>query len=171
MTQSFASSRVSIPGTISTNGFVWSYRTRAPVGLKSDGLRSLPSRASAVSQSVASRILPGNGRLAARTLERSGPNTVGARALAAAFSNLRRDMSGPRSLNLCRPKSTAGKCFSFLRALVQHPQKSGRSVTHGFGFAPVHVLSLSALCHVKQHDSRRDGNVRIRIGEVRNVVR
>jgi hypothetical protein len=89
--------------------------------------------------SVATTLLPvGNGRLAARTLERSGPNTVGARALAAAFSNLRRDMSGPRSLNLTGYLSR----WSF-RTLLQSFQES--SCVLRILFSPVPVLSLSVL--------------------------
>jgi len=86
-----------------------------------------------------------------------------------AFPRLRTYCSGV--LQILPAQVLAGRVFSFLRALVQHPQKSGRSVTHGFGFAPVHVLSSVALCHGKNHDSRSVGNAQIRIGEVRNVLR
>jgi hypothetical protein len=49
---------------------------------------------------------------------------------------------------------TAGKCFPFLSALVQYPQKSDGGITHGFGFAPVSFLSSFALCHVRNMQHR-----------------
>ena len=114
---------------------------------------------------VIAAFLPRLRRLAARTLERFVP-LVCARALAAIFSRIRRD-TRPGLLNFCRAFKAAGKP-SLLRALVQHPQKSGRSVFHRFQFSPVLCASVA---HDKQHRRRNVGNGQTCIGEFRNVVR
>ena len=55
-----------------------------------------------------------------------------------------------------------------LRSLVQHPEKSGRSVFHGFRFAPV---PLCAVAHASNMHRGASENAEIKAGNVRNVVR
>jgi len=71
-------------------------------------------------------------------------------------------------LNLCRAFKAAGKP-SFSDALVQHPEKSGRSGLHRLFLAPA-FLSVPVV-HGKHHDSRRIGNGQKPLGEVRNAFR
>jgi hypothetical protein len=50
---------------------------------------------------------------------------------------LRIFVRGQRTIcNLSPAQVLAGRVFSFLRSLVQHPEKSGRSVAHAFSLAP-----------------------------------
>ena len=57
-------------------------------------------------------------------------------------------------LNLCRAFKAAGKP-SFLRALVQHPEKSGRSVAYRFQFSPAFRSSVAAhVPNMMQKDAR-----------------
>ncbi len=101
---------------------------------------------------VIAAFLPLRCQLAGR-FERSGP-VFGAR-LPAIFSRIRRDIR-PGLLNFCR-RFGSGKP-SFL-PLVQHPQKSGRSITQTFRFPPIGAL-LSPAVHgqtMQQKDARDHG--------------
>jgi hypothetical protein len=96
--------------------------------------------------------------LAARTFE-ALRTRLGAQALAAIFSS---PYEGPRGLLiriLAGAKSTTGKCFSLLRALVHDANQSTGRVLVTLVFPPVGFLSLLAahesnvakdLCHERQ---------------------
>lgn len=65
-------------------------------------------------------------------------------------------------LNFGRLCANAGKCFSLLRSLVQHPQKSGRSGFHRFQFAPIPFVAAAhesnvakGSCHERQSACKR----------------
>jgi hypothetical protein len=94
---------------------------------------------------------------AARVLERGGPLSC-ARTLAAIFQGYA-GTGGLGTAILAGAKSTTGKCFSLLRALVQLRQKSTSCVFHALEFPPVGLPSLLAahesnvakgLCHERQ---------------------
>jgi hypothetical protein len=143
-----------------SNGIILG-RMRATVGSR---FSQNASRASASHfQSAAYLpILQGSGRLLTARIER----TQSQRALLAVSAFTKRGRAWFSNLGRCQ--TTTGKCF-FLSALIHDANQSERGLFHSFVFSP--VLSFFAARHVKQHDSRRDGNVRIEIGEVRNVVR
>jgi hypothetical protein len=168
MSASTSSSRACYSAICRTSSGTWSIRARATVGPRNFVDYS---RASAYSQSapVTSfvRVISGVTSLArvawGRTVEHS--RTIFALRFVPIFSRIRRDIR-PGLLNFCR-RFGSGKP-SFLRSLVQHPEKSGRSVAHGFQFAPV---PLCAVAHVSNMHRGASENAEIKAGNVRNVVR
>jgi hypothetical protein len=133
---SFKSSRVSIPGTISTNGFVWSYRTRAAIGPQNASLWTV-SRAS--NQSAAKLPSPGSGSWR-RTIERYLNTVTLVRRRFLPVS--RRDMR-LGFLNLLPAQVTAGACFFLSRVRLQDPGKSFGVAAVLFRPSPL----LFATCH------------------------
>ena len=104
---------------------------------------------------VIAAFLPRLRRLAARTLERFVP-LVCARALAAIFSRIRRDIR-PGLLNFCRPLVAAGKP-SFFCSLLKHRQEPRSGIFNAFTLAP--VLSPVPVLHASnrhQKDTRDHG--------------
>jgi len=101
------------------------------------------------SGSVIAAFLPRLRRLAARTLERFVP-LVCARALAAIFSRIRRDIR-PGLLNFCRHFGS-GKP-SFLRvAFVNDCRQPANRIRSTFQFAPI---SPSVVVHMSNSDRRK----------------
>jgi len=147
-------SRVSvIPVTISTNGFVWSCRTRAPVGPQIASLNRAVSRASALhfrSDVNSSRV--GNWR--SQPLERCTPYVSvpgwlrhllpSGRDMLSGISNLRGGFKALRSLLPSNP----------LIPLRQEPT-SGRF--KGFFFPPVPLLSALHVRNMQQRNVQDHG--------------
>lgn len=126
---------------ISTNISVWS-RTRADIGPQNASLNRAVSRASASPSAAYLPILPGSGKLPA-AIER----TLNPIALAAGSFISR----GQRLIHeFLRAVKAPGS--PLLRSLVQHPQKSGRSVFHAFSLSP--VLSSSVLHVINMHQEQ-----------------
>lgn len=100
----------------------------------------LETRASNLFQSAAASQAPGSG--GGRTVERT-PNP--ALRFGPAFSH--------RLICKLSPAQVlAGRVFSFFGALVQHLEKSGRSIAHGFQVSPV---LLWPVAHEKQLARRK----------------
>jgi hypothetical protein len=82
---------------------------------------------------------------------------------------------------LAGAKSTTGKCFSLLRALVQDANQTASRIFHGFVLTPIgclshpthsaHQLGLVAVPNGHRSSERKIGNVRKSSGEIRNVIR
>jgi len=124
-------------------------RTRTPPAIQSTAVS--PENLG----SVVAAVPPfGMRRLAARTLERSGPNTVGARALAAAFISL---CGGHRWLisNFSRSIMAAGKP-AFL-PLVQFLQEPASGILKAFVFPPVPLLSALHVRNMQQRNVQDHG--------------
>lgn len=175
MTNSSSIQSMTIRAFFRSNGAFWTVRARATIG-HPHGLRTHASRAPTLFASAAPNPTPktGGGNWS-RTVERT-PAPV--RLLFQFVAGRTRDIMRPAFptldtvwsgiVNLGRhPAFTAGKCFSFLYPLLKFLQEP-RSVVR---VSPSPTPLLSAIRHVAKHDSRRDGNARIQIGEVRNVVR
>jgi hypothetical protein len=132
------SSRACISAICRTNGGTWSIRTRATVGPRNCVDYS---RASANPQSTG--LLPKLAGVIAAV------SSLCVRRLAGSFEAQRtrlalsyRPIFSSRGLSLLTreflpAQVLAGRVFSFLRTLVQNPQKPGRSVVHALSFSPI----------------------------------
>jgi hypothetical protein len=94
-----------------------------------------------------------------RTVERGGPSH--ALQFVPIFSTRRGHLRLLMRI-FAGPSFTAGKCFAFLYPLLKHCQEPRSGVFHGFGLAPVHVLSSIASCHgptMQQKDAQNHEQV------------
>lgn len=162
---------------ICPNGFVWSYRTRAPVGLKTEKLETPTSRASTVFASATYIPTPWTGSGNCRTVERNTPvapvrllflfKLVAGRTrdiMRPAFPTLRTVWSGKF---WPAPAFTAGKCFSFLYSLLKPRKQSGSIIT--ILFRPFHSAEPLCLGLIARSDGHRvakgNGHVRHETGQ------